>query len=150
MNPCPPQYGRAPHPLAGIKVQASIYFAIRYMSKSFQRFKPDNRKPPKLVVTRQSSRKNRRSSVLRRSHHGEKSRVKPRLVLPANVLLKIASHVHYVDIVNLHTAYPSLFRDYIGSEDGESKLDELRVQTCTANMVKQECRICRTQICKVQ
>ncbi|KAF7592078.1 hypothetical protein BBP40_000744 [Aspergillus hancockii] len=127
VNPRPPEYSRPFHPLTGIKIQGRIYFAIRYMSKFFQRFKSESMKPPKHAVTRHSDRKDCRSSVFTRGHHDEKPQVKNRHVLPANVLLNIASYVHYVDILNLRTAQPSLFREYIGSEDEETKLDELRI-----------------------
>ncbi|KAF5855782.1 hypothetical protein ETB97_008443 [Aspergillus alliaceus] len=150
MYPRPPRYSR-PKPIKPeANVQAGIYFAVRYMSKFFQRLRSRSGKPPVQAVTRRGNRKNHRSNIWTSTNHGEKLPCHHRRVLPSEVLLNIASHVHYVDIVNLHTAYGNLFRDYIGNEDEESKVEELRIYTCTKEGIKEECRVCRTQICKVE
>ncbi|KAE8351977.1 hypothetical protein BDV28DRAFT_136027 [Aspergillus coremiiformis] len=124
----------------GSNIQAGIYFAMRCTSKFFQRFRQ--------AMKRQGVAKDQRSSTLTRLRHDKESHGHPRHVLPSKVLLHIASYAHYVDIVNLHTACGSLFRDYIGDENEESKLEELRMYTCAINTPKEECRICRNQICK--
>ncbi|KAB8228655.1 uncharacterized protein BDW43DRAFT_290570 [Aspergillus alliaceus] len=148
MYPRPPRYSR-PKPIKPeANVQAGIYFAVRYMSKFFQRLRSRSGKPPVQAVTRRGNRKNHRSNIWTSTNRGEKLPCHHRRVLPSKVLLNIASHVHYVDIVNLHTAYGNLFRDYIGNEDEESKVEELRIYTCTTEGIKEECRVCRTQICK--
>ncbi|RAQ45149.1 hypothetical protein AFGD_008219 [Aspergillus flavus] len=130
------------------RVQAAIYFALRYIAKVFRRLKPRSGKPPTHVVTRQGNMINRRSNIFTDLRRHKRSTSLPTHVLPSNVLLKIATYVHYVDIVNLHTAYDKLFLAYIGNEDEESKLEQLRMYTCLSE-AKEECKLCRAQICEV-
>ncbi|KAE8329833.1 hypothetical protein BDV39DRAFT_43736 [Aspergillus sergii] len=130
-----------------LRVQAAIYFALRYTAKVFRRLKPRSGKPPTRVVTRQGDMINRRSNIFTSLRRHKRSTSLPTRVLPSNVLLKIATYVHYVDIVNLHTAYDKLFLAYIGNEDEESKLEQLRMYTCLSG-AKQECELCRAQICE--
>ncbi|KAE8376787.1 hypothetical protein BDV26DRAFT_264990 [Aspergillus bertholletiae] len=145
-----PRAPRRPRPknTKSVMVQAAIYFAFRYIAKLFQRLNPRTGTPPKQVATRQDNAVNRRSNLATGLRRGEKFvGLSPR-VLPSNVLLNIASYSHYVDILNLHAAYGSLFHAYIGNEGEESKLEELRVYTCSSEKAKQECRLCRAQICE--
>ncbi|KAE8363029.1 hypothetical protein BDV27DRAFT_159230 [Aspergillus caelatus] len=131
-----------------LRIQAAIYFALKYIAKVFRRLKPRTRKPPTHVMTRQGDGINRRSKIFTGLRRHKRSTSLPTRVLPSNVLLKIASYAHYVDIVNLHTAYDKLFLAYIGAGDVESKLEELRMYTCLSE-AKQECRLCSAQICEV-
>ncbi|OGM45319.1 hypothetical protein ABOM_006403 [Aspergillus bombycis] len=147
MHPRPPRRSR-PRNTKSVRIQAAIYFAFRYIAKLFQRLKPWSGNPPTQEVTREANGINQRSNIFTRLRRGEKSAALPLRVMPSNVLLKIASYAHYVDIVNLHTAYGSLFLAYIGNEDEESKLEELRMYTCSDEQAKQECRLCRAQICE--
>lgn len=126
----------------------AIYFALRYIAKVFRRLKPQSGKPPTHVVTRQGNMINRRSNIFTDLRRHKRSTSLPTHVLPSNVLLKIATYVHYVEIVNLHTAYDKLFLAYIGNEDEESKLEQLRMYTCLSED-KEECKLCRAQICEV-
>ena len=149
MHPRPPQNSRSMN-TKSLRIQAAIYFAFRYTAKLFQRVKPRSGKQPTQVVTREANGINQRSNIFTRLRRGEKSTALSLRVLPSNVLLKIASYTHYVDIVNLHTAYGSLFLTYIGDNEEESKLEELRMYSCASEQAKQECRLCRAQICEVQ
>ena len=89
-------------------------------------------------------------SILQPSQSSSSSCKQPRLVALGNdaILGKIASHLHYIDVINLSLTCRSMYQT-ICPMNGHSKRFELLCIASCSDGSKEECWGCARQICEV-
>ena len=122
-------------------------YLSRYLSKSRQRVKSD--KPTKLRTLDKMFWNNDKPTALSILLSPELQSEQYGHPLPHNLLLLIASSLHYTDIVNLSLASKGLRQVIFPSPDLAARSEALRIHSCE-NGSKSQCWICSSQICQVR
>ncbi|KAL2127131.1 hypothetical protein VTI74DRAFT_11272 [Chaetomium olivicolor] len=123
-------------------VQASAWFALRYLSKYWHRRKGYPSRNVRQVNGRKSN------QALSRGREDPLVKQVPGPRLPLEILIMIARHLHYPDLVSASRSSKVLRRTLFGDQKPREVLELLRQYSCNGPFPKTTCLVGNGQKCR--